>query len=119
MRKKKTFRGCTGISSFAIGQGDSAVHGRFIYCVSLDDRSAAGFAELLSVSQARPDGLPRAYCAMFWFVVRSTVASSLIRCGLLPVFSSCSMTERTTSSLMPSGSILRYVVTSQGDSGGV
>ena len=46
VRKKKTLRGCTGTSSFAIGHGESAVHGRFMYCVSLDERRAAGLAEL-------------------------------------------------------------------------
>lgn len=34
-------------------------------------------------------------------------ASSLSKCGLLPVFSSCSMTPTTISSLMPSVSILK------------
>lgn len=46
VRKKKTFLGCTGISSLAIGHGDNAVHGLFIYCVRREDSNAAGFAEL-------------------------------------------------------------------------
>lgn len=91
------------MSSFAIGHGERAVHGRFMYWVSLEERSAAGFAEF----------------ARFWFTESKTVASSLMRCGLLPVFSSCSMTEMTTSSLMPSRSIFRYATTSPGEGGGV
>jgi len=119
VRKKKTFRGCTGTSSFAIGHGDKAVHGRFMYWVSREDRRAAGFAELGTVSRLRVYTSWDTYCARFWFVDKSTVASSLMRWGLLPVFSSCSMTEITTSSLMPSRSIFRYATTSPGDGGGV
>lgn len=59
------------------------------------------------------------YCAIFWFVDASTVASSLIKCGLFAVFSSCSMTAITMSSLMPSVSTLRAISTSPGDGGGV
>lgn len=39
------------MSSFAIGHGERAVHGRFMYWVSLEERSAAGFAELKMVSR--------------------------------------------------------------------
>lgn len=47
------------------------------------------------------------------------MAISLIKCGLLPVFSSCSMTEITTSSLIPSKSIFLCWMTWPGDGGGV
>jgi len=52
VRKKKTFRGCTGTSSFAIGQGERAVHGRLMYWVSREESKAAGFADLRKVSRA-------------------------------------------------------------------
>lgn len=42
-----------------------------------------------------------------------------MRCGLFPVLCSCSMTETTTSSLMPSVSIVFGPITSPGDGGGV
>ena len=42
-----------------------------------------------------------------------------MRCGLFPVFSNCSMTAMTMSSLMPSVSILRVMQTSPGEGGGV
>lgn len=43
--------------------------------------------------------------------------NSLIKCGLLPVFSNCSITATTMSSLIPSVSILRTL--SDGEGGGV
>lgn len=46
------------------------------------------------------------------------MASSLIRCGLFPVFSSCSITPTTMSSWMPSVSIL-LLPSAPGDGGGV
>ena len=46
VRKKKTFLGCTGISSLAKGHGARAVHCRFRYRDRRDESSAAGFAEL-------------------------------------------------------------------------
>ena len=46
VRKKNTLRGWTGISSFASGQGERAVHGRLRYRLSLEESSAAGFADL-------------------------------------------------------------------------
>lgn len=52
------------------------------------------------------------------FVVERTVESSLIRWGRLPVFSSCSMTPMTMSSLIPLMSILVLSV-APGDGGGV
>jgi len=51
-------------------------------------------------------------------MVDRTVASSLIRCGLLPVFSSCSITPVTISSLIPSVSILLWFW-APGEGGGV
>ena len=51
-------------------------------------------------------------------VVERTAASSLMRCGLLPVFSNCSMTPVTISSLMPSVSIL-VSYDAPGEGGGV
>ena len=47
VRKKKTLRGCTGINSFAKGHGESAVHGRLRYRLSLEESRAAGFADLV------------------------------------------------------------------------
>lgn len=51
-------------------------------------------------------------------VVPRTAASSLIRCGLLPVFSNCSITPVTISSLIPSVSIFASP-TAPGEGGGV
>lgn len=53
--------------------------------------------------------------AMLW---QSTAANSLTRCGLFPVLSSCRMVPITTSSFMPSVSILCTVAV-PGDGGGV
>ena len=51
-------------------------------------------------------------------VVERTVESSLIKCGLFPVFSSCSITPTTMSSLIPS--VLTFLsVEARGDGGGV
>lgn len=47
-----------------------------------------------------------------------TVASSFIRCGLFPVFSSCSITPTTMSSFIPSVSIF-VPAKDRGDGGGV
>ena len=58
------------------------------------------------------------YLATAALVVESTVASSLIRCGRLPVFSSCSRTPITISSLMPSRSSLLLFL-APGEGGGV
>ena len=52
------------------------------------------------------------------FVVERTVESSLIRWGRLPVFSSCSMTPITMSSVSPSMSIL-ILLAAPGEGGGV
>ena len=51
--------------------------------------------------------------------VDSTMASSLIKCGRFPVFSSCSITPTTISSLIPSVSTLLRVDGPPGDGGGV
>ena len=51
-------------------------------------------------------------------ILDRTVESSLIKCGLLPVFSSCSITPTTISSLMPSVSTL-LSVEARGEGGGV
>lgn len=51
-------------------------------------------------------------------ILERTVESSLIKCGLLPVFSSCSITPTTISSLMPSVSTL-LSVDARGEGGGV
>lgn len=59
------------------------------------------------------------YCATLSLVEPRTVANSLIRCGRLPVFSSCSMTAITISSLIPSVSILMSKCESPGEGGGV
>ena len=47
-----------------------------------------------------------------------TIANSLIKCGLFPVFSNCSITPTTISSLIPSVSTLRSVY-APGEGGGV
>ena len=52
------------------------------------------------------------------FVVDNIAASSFIKCGLLPVFSSCSMTPTTMSSLTLSVS-MRLSSAAPGDGGGV
>ena len=52
---------------------------------------------------------------MLSFEEASTVANSLIRCGLLPVFLSCSITAMTMSSLMPSTSIFLTATMSPGN----
>lgn len=59
------------------------------------------------------------YFATLSLVDARTVANSLMRCGRLPVFSSCSMTAITMSSLMPSVSILVSKCESPGEGGGV
>lgn len=82
-------------------------------------RSAAGLAELEQVSIGPNIRNAGTYFAMAWLVESRIVASSLIRCGRFPVLSSCSITEMTTSSLIPSRSIFLYVVTSPGEGGGV
>src|SRR2546423_11089301 len=112
------------MSSLANGQGDRAVHGRLRYRLRRDERRAAGFAELLSrvtalVVQLRNGRKGGAYCATLSFVADRTVANSLMRCGRFPVFSSCSMTAITISSLIPSVSIFGTSGTSPGDGGGV
>jgi len=60
-------------------------------------------------------------CAYFRtasFVVDSTAASSFIKCGLFPVFSNCSITPITISSLIPSVSTFTSP-TAPGEGGGV
>ena len=52
------------------------------------------------------------------FVVDNIAANSFIKCGLLPVFSSCSMTPTTISSLTLSVS-MRLSSAAPGDGGGV
>lgn len=62
------------------------------------------------------------YFATVSLTVAKMLASSRTRCGRLPVFSSCSMAETTTSSLIPSVSILRGTASRSslsGDGGGV
>lgn len=51
-------------------------------------------------------------------ILDRTVESSLIKCGLFPVFSSCSITPTTISSFMPSVSTL-LSVEARGEGGGV
>lgn len=43
------------MSSFEIGHGDRAVHGRLKYCVNLDIKRAAGFAELSELAEAQSE----------------------------------------------------------------
>ena len=108
------------MSSFSSGQGDKAVQPSLLmYAARREDRRAPGFAELENVSWMllESDGL-EAHLATASLVLDMTVASSLIMCGRLPVFSSCSMTPTTISSLMPCVSYLLYVDGS-GDAGGV
>lgn len=90
------------VNSLSRGQGDRAVQGRLRYADSRDESRAAGFAELDTAS----------------LILDRTVESSLIKCGLFPVFSSCSITPTTISSLMPSVSTL-LSVEARGEGGGV
>ena len=60
----------------------------------------------------------RTYPATLSLVVLRTTASSLIRCGLFPVFSNCSITPVTISSFVPSVSIFASVL-APGEGGGV
>jgi hypothetical protein len=64
-------------------------------------------------------GLGGTYLSTMGMVGESTRASSLSRCGRLPVFSSCSITPTTISSSMPCVSILACPDSPPGDGGGV
>jgi hypothetical protein len=109
------------VSSLSSGHGESAVQGRLRYADSRDDNNAAGFAELhsnisrlnLTIWMALP------YLETESLMFDRTAASSLMRCGLLPVFSSCSITPTTISSEMPSVSTLLISVAERGEGGGV
>lgn len=82
--------------------------------------SAEGLADLLNVlavSQRLSFMTAHAYLSIAGMVVASTDESSLTKCGLLPVFSSCWIAPTTISSLMPSMSILLCPSLS-GDGGG-
>ena len=59
-----------------------------------------------------------AYAETASLIFDRTIASSLIKCGLFPVFSNCSITPTTISSLIPSVSTLRSVY-APGEGGGV
>lgn len=72
------------------GHGLTVGHVRWRYAVSRDEINADGLADFST------------QCSL----VASIAASSLTRCGLLPVFSICCMVPTTISSLMPSVSIL-------------
>lgn len=85
---------------------------------------AAGLAELRDNVSALADAYGTsveflAYLSTTLNVLISTATSSLIRCGLLPVFSSCLRTATTTSSLTPSVSSLVSWCELGGDGGGV
>lgn len=82
--------------------------------------SAEGLADLqneLAVSQVLCRVLAHAYLSIAGIVVASTDESSLTKCGLLPVLSSCWIAPTTISSLIPSTSILLSPSLS-GDGGG-
>ena len=110
------------VSSLSSGQGDEALQGRLRYADSRDESRAAGFAELHSGWSAQGHGrggnrgVP--YLDTASLILDRTVESSLIKCGLFPVFSSCSMTPTTISSLIPSMSTL-VSVEARGEGGGV
>ena len=91
-----------------------------MYADSRDESSAPGLAELWNVSDEAIGSLGKffAYLETASLIVDRTIASSLIKCGLFPVFSSCSMTPITISSLIPSVSILLRVE-GPGEGGGV
>ena len=111
-------------------------HARLRYEVRREEMRLAGFADLseglvdvldlgmmvvvvevVVMIDARMRGCETYFstAAMLW--VR-TAANSLTRCGLLPVFSSCRIVPTTTSSLMPSVSIL-CTEAAPGEGGGV
>ena len=111
------------MSSFSSGQGDKADQpGLLMYAARREERRAPGLAELRSISPSvfhdDDDDETSTYLATASFVLDRTVASSLIRCGLFPVFSSCSITPTTISSLMP---FVSYLVDPDGSgvAGGV
>ena len=108
------------MSSFSSGHGDKAVQpGRFKYAANREERRAPGFAELdWSATALRTMAGMQTNLETESLVFERTVASSLIKCGLFPVFSSCSITPTTISSLIPSVSYLLRLDGS-GDGGGV
>ena len=109
------------VNSLSSGQGERALHGRLRYAASRDDSRAAGFAELHDDSQQGSWVRWKSeisYLDTASLILDRTVESSLIKCGLLPVFSSCSITPTTISSLMPSVSTL-LSVGARGEGGGV
>lgn len=94
---------------------------------------AAGFAELkgqkrqqgewtdrwrVCVVLGHVEGLDLTNLSTTLKLLMSTAASSLMRCGLFPVDSSCCRTPTTISSLMPSVSILVFLEL-PGEGGGV
>jgi len=98
-----------------------AVHpGRFKYAANRDESKAPGFAELQGISREHaisPVGITT-YVNTASLILDKTVASSLIKWGRFPVFSSCSITPTTMSSLMPSVSTLPSAA-GPGEGGGV
>ena len=110
------------VNSLSMGHGLKADHcGRFMYADSRDESSAPGFAELSRVSMAPCVAIVNksGYLETASLMVDSTIASSLIKCGRFPVFSNCSITPTTMSSLIPSVSIVWRVDGPPGDGGGV
>lgn len=89
------------VNSLSSGQGECTVHGRLRYADRREDNRAAGFAELrIVISKLHPvdTGSDVPYVETASLMFDKTAASSLMRCGLLPVFSSCSITPTTISS---------------------
>jgi len=82
---------------------------------------AAGFAELQNVSKGYMllGSMGQTYLSTIGIDVASIAASSLSRCGRFPVFSSCSITPTTISSLIPSVSTFVCPDSPSGDGGGV
>lgn len=110
-----------------MGQGEEAFHDRLRYVDSREEIMAEGFADLFeSFSLLLNVGENNTYCSTILTFCDRMAASSLTKCGLLPVFCSCIMTPSTISSFIPSKSISlgctsssRSSVTASGEGGGV
>lgn len=106
---------------FANGHGLMVGHARLRYEVRREEMRLAGLADLREFCQygvSEKVGSCETYFSTAAMLCVRIAASSLTRCGLFPVFSSCRIVPTTTSSLMPSVSIL-CTEAAPGDGGGV
>lgn len=89
------------VNSLSSEQGECTVHGRLRYADRRDDNRATRFAELRNVVSRLhlvEIGWDVPYAKTASLMFDKTATSSLIRCGLLSVLSSCSITPTTISS---------------------